>query len=156
MRIAFTILFPVFGLLVYFFAIWYKPVRLLDHMLANVASEIPESMFFFDANGHCIWVNASAQKLTGIGDDLESVPDLLRKMFGEWRQNASEWKGQYSSIDKDYDRLSDQMAGPDSHSGQDSRQENVAGPDSHSRQDSRQENVAGPDSHYRQEGGDQA
>ena len=96
--------FGVFGLLVYFFAIWYKPVRLLDHMLANVASEIPEAMFFFDANGHCIWVNASAHKLIGIGDDLEKVPDLLRKMFGEWRQNASEWKGQYSSIDKDKEK----------------------------------------------------
>ena len=39
--------FGVFGLLVYYLALFYRPLRLLDSMLANMASEIPEALFFF-------------------------------------------------------------------------------------------------------------
>jgi hypothetical protein len=49
--------FGVFGLLVFYFSIYYRPVRLLDSMLANIASEMPEAMFFLDVSGHCVWAN---------------------------------------------------------------------------------------------------
>ena len=37
--------FAVFGLLVFFFALYYRPLRLLDRMLANIASELKEALF---------------------------------------------------------------------------------------------------------------
>lgn len=43
--------FGVFGLLVYYLALFYRPMRLLDSMLAQMASEIPDALFFFDAGG---------------------------------------------------------------------------------------------------------
>ncbi len=95
--------FAVFGLLIYFFALRYKPVRLLDHMLANVASEIPEALFFFDVNGQCIWVNAPAWQLIGVKDDYEAVPGRLRQLFGEWRQDSEEWTDQYTYITEETD-----------------------------------------------------
>ena len=45
--------FACFGLLVYYFAVHYKPVRLLDKMLANVASQMLQGVFFFDADAAC-------------------------------------------------------------------------------------------------------
>ena len=49
--------FGLFGLLVYFFSILYKPMKVLDRMLAGMASDMPDALFFFDENGKCIWTN---------------------------------------------------------------------------------------------------
>ncbi len=82
--------FGVFGLLVYFLALIYRPMRLLDSMLANMASEMPEALFFFDANGQCIWSNRQGIALAGISpDNYEPVADRLREMFGPYEQ----WSG---------------------------------------------------------------
>ena len=75
--------FGVFGLLVYYLALCYRPVRLLDRMLANIASELPESLFFFDTAGRCIWVNTPGRKLTGIaGENYDPVRGALEARFG--------------------------------------------------------------------------
>ena len=75
--------FGVFGLLVYYLALCYRPMRLLDRMLANIASELPESLFFFDTSGRCIWVNTPGRKLAGIADDnYDPVRDALEKKLG--------------------------------------------------------------------------
>ena len=66
--------FAVFGLLVFYFSLYYKPVRLLDRLLASIASEMPEAMFFFDASGACIWANHPGITLTGEdGRDFEQI-----------------------------------------------------------------------------------
>ncbi|MBQ4247637.1 MAG: hypothetical protein II703_03500, partial [Ruminococcus sp.] len=36
--------FGVFGILIFYFAIFYRPMRLLDNMLANMASDMPEAL----------------------------------------------------------------------------------------------------------------
>lgn len=51
----------VCALLIFYFSLFYRPFRLLDRMLANIASKIPESVFFFDANDRCIWINRNAE-----------------------------------------------------------------------------------------------
>ncbi len=75
--------FGVFGLLVYYFSILYRPMRLLDRMLAGIASELPEALFFFDVNGRCIWANRLAGTMTGISEeDYEPSVDRLTGLFG--------------------------------------------------------------------------
>ena len=75
--------FGVFGLLVYYLALYYRPVRLLDRMLANIASELPESLFFFDTAGRCIWVNTPARKLVGVDDEnYDPVRGVLEAKLG--------------------------------------------------------------------------
>ncbi|MBR5681788.1 MAG: EAL domain-containing protein [Ruminococcus sp.] len=84
--------FGVFGMLVFYFALYYRPMKLLDCMLAGIASEMSESLFFFDANGRCIWANEAGAKLAGIeGEDFEGVPKLLKDRFGEEYQSQEEY-----------------------------------------------------------------
>ncbi|MBR6400290.1 MAG: EAL domain-containing protein [Firmicutes bacterium] len=74
----------IFGLLVFFFALYYYPFRLLDRMLTGLTSEISEAVFVFDPNGNCIWINKIGRLL--INDDstsLENVKDELFDMFGD-------------------------------------------------------------------------
>ena len=69
--------FGVFGLLVFYFSIYYRPVRLLDRMLANIASEMPEAMFFLDVTGHCVWANRPGQQLAEIRARVDEVLELF-------------------------------------------------------------------------------
>ena len=82
--------FGFFGLLVYYFAIYYRPVRLLDRMLARVASQMFQGVFFFDAVGRCVWVNGAGCETFHIDrDNFESAAARLADMFGELR--GEEW-----------------------------------------------------------------
>ena len=77
--------FGLFGLLVYYFAIYYRPMRLLDRMLVTVVSQMPEALFFLDPNGQCIWANRAAAELAGLqGDDYDLAPEHLRRLFGDF------------------------------------------------------------------------
>ena len=82
--------FGFFGLLVYYFAIYYRPVRLLDKMLARVASQMFQGVFFFDAVGRCVWVNKVGRETFHIDrDNYEPAAAKLADMFGELR--GEEW-----------------------------------------------------------------
>ena len=82
--------FGFFGLLVYYFAIYYRPVRLLDKMLAQVASQMFQGVFFFDAVGRCVWVNKVGRETFHIDrDNYEPAAVKLADMFGELR--GEEW-----------------------------------------------------------------
>ena len=75
--------FGVFGLLVSYLSLYYRPMRLLDRMLANVASELPESLFFFDTAGRCIWANTPARRLVGVEDEnYDPVRAALEEKLG--------------------------------------------------------------------------
>ena len=85
--------FGVFGLLVFYFALYYRPLRLLDRMLANVASDLPEALFFFDAVGRCVWANRPGREFLGIErNDYEPVADRITEIFGTFSFKGSEWR----------------------------------------------------------------
>lgn len=84
--------FGFFGLLVYYFSIRYRPTRLIDRMLATIASEIPESLFFFDTNRHCVWANKPALALTGVeGNDYYQATEGLNRLFGTFDEQEDNW-----------------------------------------------------------------
>ena len=83
--------FAVFGLLVYFLSIHYRPLRLLDSMLAHMASELPEALFFFNSTNQCIWANSKAIKLAGLEEDnYENASEKLSQLFDEYSDEKSE------------------------------------------------------------------
>ena len=85
--------YGVFGILIFVLTLYYRPLRLLDRMLGVIASKMPESIFFFDTNGKCIWANENAYNLLGIEDDsLENVSDLLEEKLGHYEKDADEWE----------------------------------------------------------------
>ncbi len=80
------------GLLIFYFAIYYRPMRLLDRMLASMASEMPESLFFFDLNGVCIWANENGRKLASLEEnDYASAKESLEETFGSLEREEEEW-----------------------------------------------------------------
>ena len=75
--------FGVFGLLVFYFSLYYRPLRLLDKMLAMLASGMPDAIYFFDGGGHCFWANNRGIELAQIsGSDFEEAKNHLEGLLG--------------------------------------------------------------------------
>ena len=75
--------FGILGLLIFYFALYYRPLRLLDRMLSGIVSEMSDSLFVFDASGDCIWANEEGFKLTELNTDrLDTVKEKLIELFG--------------------------------------------------------------------------
>ena len=72
------------GLLVFYFSIYYRPLKLLDRMLSDIASNMADALFVYDQMGRCIWANKHALDMLGLTDkELERVTDGLKSYFGE-------------------------------------------------------------------------
>ena len=84
--------YGVFGMLVFYFSLYYRPLLLLDRMLSTIASEMPEALFFFDANDACIWANKPGLALTGIeAERYELANGALEKLFGSLDLKGEDW-----------------------------------------------------------------
>ncbi len=90
--------FGIYGLLVYYFAIHYRPMRLLDRMLARVVEGMSTAVFFFDVSGKCIYSNDLAHNMVRLGtkDDIpEDISPLICKAIGGWGGDFNEdWSKQ--------------------------------------------------------------
>lgn len=76
--------YGIFGLLIFYFTLYYRPLTLLDRLLANMASDMPDAIFFFDVFGRCIWANDPAIKLIGIENErFDRATELLEEKFGD-------------------------------------------------------------------------
>lgn len=73
-----------FGIVIFYFSICYKPVRLLDRMLSKIVSEMTEALFVFDLNGKCIWANDRGYELCGVTNNKpDKLSEKLIEMFGD-------------------------------------------------------------------------
>ena len=85
--------FGIFGLLVYFFSLHYRSMRVLDRLLSSMASDMPEALFFFDKGGKCIWTNEPGRKLIGVPKGkYDDVKPNLKFLFDDIDFEVSEWK----------------------------------------------------------------
>ena len=67
-------------------------MRLLDWILSDIASELPEALFFFDDSGQCIWANVLGIRLTGIEDgEYDDASGRLEELFGALDRADAEW-----------------------------------------------------------------
>lgn len=72
-----------FGLVIFYFAIIYRPLRLLDKMLSNIVSDLSDAFFVFDSTGKCIWANDQGCALVGFsGSNYEEIGSKLTELFG--------------------------------------------------------------------------
>jgi diguanylate cyclase (GGDEF)-like protein len=82
----------VCGLFIFYFSLFFRPYRLLDRMLAKIASQMPEAIFFFDANDRCIWANSNGCSLLVIhSDNYDSVQHRLAAMFDDLGEGMDFW-----------------------------------------------------------------
>ena len=71
--------FGAFGILITYFSIYYRPLRLLDRMLSDIASDMSDGIFVFDPSGSCIWANTRGFEMIGIaGGEPEKAVEGLR------------------------------------------------------------------------------
>ncbi len=91
--------FGFFGLLVNYFALYYRPYRLRDRMLARVVSDMGEAVLFFDLNNTCIYANSVAFSLFDLedNDDLDCAPMLVEAAINRKISFDSDWS-QHCSI----------------------------------------------------------
>ena len=74
--------FVVIGLFIFYFSIYYRPMRLLDRMLADYVSDMRQSLFIFDGNRKCVWANDPGRRLLEIEDrNFEQVDTKLQAFF---------------------------------------------------------------------------
>ena len=85
--------FGVFGLLVFYFSLYYRPMRLLDRMLSGVVSGQRDPMYFFDDLQRCIWMNDAGRRFLNLEEDeLDRAGNALEKQFGSRHPGVAEWK----------------------------------------------------------------
>ena len=72
-----------FGLVIFYFAIIYRPLRLLDQMLSNIVSDLSDAFYVFDSTGKCIWANEQGCALVDFsGTNYEDIGSKLTELFG--------------------------------------------------------------------------
>lgn len=88
--------YGVFGLIVYYLSIRYRPLRLLDRMLSNIAAGMSEGLFVYDQYGKCIWANENGMNIIGLKKkELEKVSASLKKKFGSRKFTREDWTDRY-------------------------------------------------------------
>ena len=86
--------FAGFGLLIFYFSLYYRPFRLLDRMLANIAEGMPEAIFFYDAGGTCIWANQAGLAMTGLKKQtIEQADERVQPLVGADFRKMEDWEG---------------------------------------------------------------
>lgn len=86
------IIFGLLGVLIFYFTLYHRPLKLLDRLLGIVASEMPHSIFFFDSSKQCVWTNEQGQKLLSVtNDDLSDVTEKLDERFVGLDKSDEEW-----------------------------------------------------------------
>ena len=84
--------YSVIGLIVFYFAVIYRPLRLLDSMLSNIISDMSDAFYIFDPSGKCIWANDQGCKLVGFSKkNYEDITAKLVEMFGDYDAPADQF-----------------------------------------------------------------
>ena len=83
--------YAVFGLLAFYFSLYYKPLLLLNRIMMDISAELPDAVFFFDDAGNCIWLNREGRRLLDIqGQDLDGAAEKLKPFYASGPQ-TDDW-----------------------------------------------------------------
>ncbi len=95
--------YGLFGILVFYFSLYYRPLRLMDRMLAGIAAEMNEALFLFDSNNRCIWANKPGIEMAGMeNEDFDAAEEMLSNLFSQYADKKDDWTTtQISGSDKD-------------------------------------------------------
>lgn len=98
-----VIAYGVFGILVFYFSLYYRPMRLLDHLLADVASGLTDGLFLFDDNGKCVWADEHGLACIGIQEkQVSRSTERLKELFPGLELEKNDWKCQRQLRDRYY------------------------------------------------------
>ena len=89
----------VVGIILYYFAVKYRPLKLLDTLLSRVASNLTDSVFVFDEFGKCIWANDNAYNLLNYRGEISHIKEALFAKFGDLGNRGEEWQTRIKTED---------------------------------------------------------
>ena len=99
-----VIAYGVYGILVFYFSLYYRPMRLLDQLLADVASGLTDGLFFFDRDGKCVWADEHGMKLIGgRSTDFGRYVNRINEMFPGLEFDKSEFRCRRTVGENHYD-----------------------------------------------------
>ena len=81
----------IIGILVYYFAIKYTPVKLLDTLLTSVATNLTDGIIVFDVNYKTLWANSNAFQMLDIRGDISQIKPALMETFGDHTNDGDDW-----------------------------------------------------------------
>lgn len=88
--------FGAFGVLAYYFAFYYRPLRLLDRMLSGMVSNGDDAVFIFSPRGRCVWANNAGCMMVGVQENsCENAHELLEYLFNTKLRDGN-WSEQHS------------------------------------------------------------
>lgn len=94
--------FGIFGVLVFYFALYYKPVILISSMLESIASGLNDALFFFNEEKACIWANKKGLDFFRIREnETDKVNKKLLTAFPEMMSAGDEWVSDHISGSRD-------------------------------------------------------
>lgn len=77
---------------IYYFSIKYRPMRLLDAVLSNMAENMNDSVYIFDSLNNCVWSNDRGYKLLNVSEGrLDLIKDSIIDMFGDLSGQGEDW-----------------------------------------------------------------
>lgn len=84
--------YGVFGILVFYFSLYHRPMKLLDRMLSDIVSDMTEALYVFDPAENCIWANDAGMRLAHIKyGEWDRVSDSLVSIFGYIKEDSDDW-----------------------------------------------------------------
>lgn len=76
--------FVICAVLIFYFSLFYRPVRLRNKILVNLAENLTEGLIFFDENKNCIYANRKCQEIMDINEKTYvNAAMILYDMFGD-------------------------------------------------------------------------
>ena len=89
--------FGLFGILVFYFSIIYRPLKLLDRMLSGILSNDEDACFIFTPRGRCVWANKAACLMVGVQEqNCEKAPGAIEYLFN-LKPRSGNWTEQHST-----------------------------------------------------------
>lgn len=88
------IIHGIFGIVIFYFSLIYRPLRLLDTLLSNVASEMTDAVYIFDNSDKCVWANSEGYALVNVETDKpsSSLKEHLMVLLGNFTEKGETWK----------------------------------------------------------------
>lgn len=87
-----VIVHALFGITAYYYSIKYRPLRLLDAVLSNIASDMNDAVFVFDSLNKCVWANEQGYNLLHLQQgQVGSVKMSITHLFGDLTNQGENW-----------------------------------------------------------------
>lgn len=87
-----VIIHSIFILILFYLALYHRPLRLLDTMLSNVVSDMNDAIFVFNNKNECIWANDVGYNLLNIPiGKTNKVKPAIKERFGDLENRQENW-----------------------------------------------------------------